>query len=192
MSINKAIRKQEKSHKKFLLILGFIFLILPAVLFASKMFNAFFIVYLIIIELLILITILISINSIYIKYSVENYKLKLKFSKFKEEFKIKCDNVVIADVKGSGANMEVILIINSKRRNKRIKPIDEKFLKKYPYLAHEYYIIKKHHAENSYFYLIIIKGGYHKYKLLDLIYKNCLHCEYSEEAIERIKEYREL
>lgn len=190
MNINKAIRKQEKSNKRFLLTLCFIFFVLPLILFLSGRFNIFLFIYLFVIELLILIAIVININNNYLKYSVENYKLKIKLKKFGESINILCDKVAMVFAEGKNSNMEIIIITTSKFRNKNIKPIDENLLKKYPYLAHKYYIIKKHHPENNYFYIIINKGGYNKYRLLDLIYKNCITAYYSEEAIERIKEYR--
>jgi hypothetical protein len=80
--------------------------------------------------------------------------------------------------------------MSSKFRNKKIKPIDEDFIKKYTYVAQQYYKLKKLRPEENFFYLTINKGGFHKYRLLDLIYRNCVHAHYTEEAVERIKEYR--
>lgn len=190
MNINKAIRKQEKSNKRSLLTLCFIFFILPAALFLSHKINIFFLSYLAIIEILILTALLLTINNNYLKYSIEDYKLKLKFRKFGENVNILCDKVVIVFSEGKGPSMEIIIVTSSKFRNKNMKPVDEPLLRKHPYLAQQYYIIKKHHPENSYFYIIISKGAYHKYRLLDLIYRNCIKAYYSEETIERIKEYR--
>lgn len=190
MNINKAIRKQDKSYKRFLLVLGFIFFALPLVLVSSGRFNIFFLIYLAVIEILILTAILVNMNNNYLRYSIENYKLKLKLKPFGDGINIVCEKVVFVHVEGNGPNMEVIIITNSKFRSKNIKAVDENLLKKYPYLAHQYYKIKKHHSEDNYFYVIVNKGGYHKYKLLDLIYRNCLHAQYSEEAVEKIKKYR--
>ena len=53
MNINKAIKKQNSSYKRFVLIMGFIFLSLGLVI--SGAFNLFFIAYLAIIEVLIII-----------------------------------------------------------------------------------------------------------------------------------------
>jgi hypothetical protein len=190
MNINKAIKKQDKSHKRFLLILGFIFLVLPGVLFLSGKVNTFLIIYLAVIEFLVLITMIISSNNNYLKYIIENYKVKLKFTKISDEIIISCEKVSIVHVENSGPQMELILITSSRFRSKKLKPIDEEFIKKYPYLAQLYYRTKKHHPEDNYFYIIISKGGYHKYKLLDLIYRSCLQALYTDEAVERIKEYR--
>jgi hypothetical protein len=190
MNINKAIRKQEKSHKRFLLIFGFIFLLLPLILILFDKVNLFFLIYLGIIETLILVAILFSFSSNYLKYSIEEYKIRLKFKRFGQGINIICDKVVLVHVEGTGQQMDVVLITNSKFRNKKVNLVDEVFLKKHPYISHYYYRIKKLNPEDNYFYIIISKGGYHKYSLLDLIYRNCVKSEYTEEAVERIKEYR--
>lgn len=190
MNINKAIKKQEKSHKRFLLILGFIFFVLPLILFASGKLELFLIVYLIIIEMLILTTIIININNNYLKYSIENFKLKVSLNKFGEGYTIVCDKVVLVHSEKQEAEMEVIIITNSKFRNKKIKAVDEVFIRKYPYLSQEYLKIKRHNSENIYFYIVIKKGSFEKYRFLDFIYRNCLQANYTNEAVDRIKEYR--
>jgi len=190
MDINKAIRKQKKSNIRFLLFLSFIFFMLPFILFLSHKLDIFFIIYIFIIELLILITILISINNNYIKYSSDSYKLKIKPKLICEEINIVCDKVKFVHAEGKDVQMAVILIMNSRFRNKRIKPVDEDFISIHPYLAQQYYWIKKHNLEEDYYYLIITKGGYEKYKLLDVVYRNCVKAQYTEEAVEIIKEYR--
>lgn len=190
MDINKAIKKQNKSNIRFLLFLGFIFFALPLILFLSNNLNIFFIIYLLIIELLILITILINISNNYLKYSSDSYRIKIKLKPIEEEINIVCDKVKFVHTEGKGAQITVILLMNSKFRNKKIKPIDENFTRVHPYLAENYYRIKKQNPEEKIFYFIITKGGYEKYKLLDLIYRNCLKAQYTEEAVEVIKEYR--
>lgn len=190
MDINKAIRKQEKSNKRFLLFLGFIFLTLPVVLFISNKFSLFFLIYLAVIEVLILSAILISMESNYLKYSCDGYKIKIKVRRFREEFNIVCDKVVFVHTEGSGPQMNIIMLLCSRFRNKKINEVDESFLNKHAYISHYYYKLKKHHLEESYYYISINKGGYHKYKLLDIIYRNCVKAQYTSEAIEIIKQYR--
>lgn len=192
MDINKAIKKQEKSNMRFLLFLGFIFFILPIILFLSKILNIFFIIYLSIIELLILITILININNNYLRFSSDNYRLKIRLMWLSEELNIVCDKVRFVYTKGNSDQMLVILLMNSKFRNKKIKPIDDNLFKIYSDLAQNYYRIKKQSPDEDYFYIVITKGGYKKYKLLDLIYRNCVKAQYTEETVERIKEYRNI
>jgi hypothetical protein len=190
MDINKAIRKQEKSHKMFLLFLGFIFLFLPGVLFLSGNLNLFLLVYLVIIELLILIAVLVSINNNFLNYTVDGYKLRLQFKKFGGEINIVCDKVSFVHTEGSGSEMNIVMLTTSKFRNKKISEVDEEFLKRHSYVALNYYRIKKLNPEINYYYIIISKGNYHKYRLLDMIYRNCVKAQYTEETVERIKEYR--
>lgn len=190
MDINKAIRKQEKSNKRFLLFLGFIFLALPLILFASNKLNLFFLIYLVVIEVLILSAILISMESNYLKYSCDGYKLKIKARKLIEEFNIVCDKVVFVHTEGSGPQINIIMLLCSRFRNKKINEVNESFLSKHAYISHYYYKLKKHHPEENYYYISINKGGYHKYKLLDIIYRNCVKAQYTSEAIENIKQYR--
>ena len=65
------------------------------------------------------------------------------------------------------------------------------FLKKYPYAAQMYNNIKISDPEQTYFYFIINNGGFRKYNLLDELYKSCVGAIFSDDAIEKIKEYRE-
>lgn len=190
MDINKAIRKQKKSNIEFLLFLSFIFFMLPLILFLAHKSNIFFIVYLLIIEMLILITIIINISNNYIKYSSDNYRLKVKLLHFGEEINIVCDKVKFVHAEGKGAQISIIFIMNSRFRNKKIMPVDNNFVSKNPYLSQQYYWLKVQNPEDNYYYLIITKGGFEKYKLLDMVYKNCVKAEYTEEAVEIIKEYR--
>lgn len=190
MDINKAIRKQKKSYKRFMLSMCFIFFILPFVLLIANKFDVFFLSYLAIIELLILITIIITINSGYLKYDYDNYRIKVKQGFFKAEFNIVCNKVVLVHTEGDEALFSIILLTTSRFRNKKIKPIDQQFLKNNSYVAHNYYKLKKQHPEEEYYYVFITKGGYVKYKLLDTIYKSCVSAVYTEDAIEKIKEYR--
>jgi hypothetical protein len=190
MDINKAIRKQEKSNKRFLFFLGFIFFAMPLALYLTQRFNLFFFIYLSIIELLILSAILVSVNNNYIKYSVNGYKIKLSFRRFGEEFSIPCDKVVLVHVEGSNQEMNIVMLMTSKFRNKNINAVDEEFLLKHQYVSHHYYKMKKLNPEINYFYIVVTNGYYHKYKLLDMIYRNCVRAHYTEDTVEKIKEYR--
>lgn len=190
MDINKAIRKQEKSHKRFLFFLGFIFFVMPLILFLTQRCNLFFLIYLGIIELMIFFSAIVSMGNNYIWYSVDGYKLKLRLTRLGQEFNIICDKVALVIAEGSGPEMNIIILTTSKFRNKKINVVDEKFLLTHPYLSHYYYKIKKLAPEIDYYYIIVSKGYYHKYKLLDIIYRNCVKAYYTEETVEKIKEYR--
>jgi len=45
--------------------------------------------------------------------------------------------------------------------------------------------------EENFFYFIINHGGFKKYVLLDDLYKSCEQALFSDDAIEKIKEYRD-
>lgn len=109
----------------------------------------------------------------------------------KVKFIIICRKVSFVHIEGKGKNLEVIIITKSKFRNEKIYPIDINFFKKYPYVAQMCTKIKIENPEQTYFYTIIKHGGYKKYVLLDDLYKSCVEAIFSDEAIEKIKEYRE-
>ena len=191
MNINKAIRKQKKTYKRFMLSMCFIFVLLPIILIVSKIINIFFVMYLISIELLITLVVILRFNEEYIDFKVDGYKISIWSGILKVKFVIICEKVVLIHTDGHGKNLDIIIIAKSRFRNKRIHPIDINFLKRYPYVAQMYNKIKIQSPEEAYFYLIIKHGGFRKYILLDELYKSCVQAVSSDEAIEKIKEYRE-
>ncbi|WP_243105965.1 hypothetical protein [Clostridium fermenticellae] len=107
-----------------------------------------------------------------------------------------CDKVVFVHVEEDdethdSGDFKIILIALSKFRSDRMLPIDERFLKKHAYIAQKYYKLKTNFLENSYYYTIIKRGKFKKYPLLDLIYHSCVYADFSEEAIDTIKYYRD-
>lgn len=189
MNINKAIRKQKKALKRFMLSMGFIFLILPLVVYFTKIFSAFFLAYLIIIEILIVFVIMIREDKETLKFEYNN-KLKIQNGIFKDRYVILCDRVMLVHTLNEGKDLEIIIILKSRLRNKKIKPIDSRFLKKYSWFNKYYDNLKKQNNYKECYYLIINKGGYSKYELLDLIYRYSVKAYFTENAIKRIKEYR--
>lgn len=190
MNINKAIRKQKKTYKRFMLSMCFIFVLLPNILIASKSINMFFIIYLVCIELMITFVVLLRFNEEYIDFKLDGYKISIWCGITKIKFIIICKKVELVHADGNGKNLEIIIITKSKFRNKRINPVDINFLKKYPYVAQMYNKIKIKNLEESYFYFIINQGGFKKYILLDELYRYCVQAVFSDDAIEKIKEYR--
>jgi hypothetical protein len=89
-------------------------------------------------------------------------------------------------------DINIILITKSRFRNKNVCAIDERFLKEHAYLSQEYIKIKKLFPEERYYYIIISRGGFLKYKLLWSIFKNSLKAKYSDEVIECIKFYEQM
>ena len=190
MNINKALRKQNKLYNRFLHSMGFIFLILPIVLFISKKYSVFFIIYLLVIEILIITAIFIRTSYERLKFECNRDRIKIKAGLFADEYNINSDKVAIIHTERSGERLEIIIITTSKFRNNKIKRVNSEFLKRYTYAAFHYYRIKKQQPETEYFYFIITKGGYYKYNLIDMLYKSCLRAFFTENAINTLKEYR--
>jgi len=191
MNINKAIRKQKKTYKRFMLSMCFIFVILPIILRASRLINMFFIVYLVCIEMMIFFVLLFRVNEEYIEFKVEGYKISIWCGITKVKFIIICKKVALVHAQGQGKELGIIIITKSRFRNKKIYPIDINFSMKYPYVDQMYRKIKISMPEENFFYFIINHGGFKKYILLDDLYKNCEQALFSDEAIEKIKEYRD-
>lgn len=192
MNISKAIRKQNKSYKHFLLSMCFIFFILPCALYFSGQYrNVFYIIFLSFIEILILLCTVSKIRNCNLKVDCDGIKLKIEYGLRKKSLVITCEKVVFVHTEDlSGGDFNIVILTVSKFRNDYIKAIDKKFLEGHPFAAFHYYNIKKMNPEEQYFYIIIKSGGYNKYKLLDTMYKNCVYALYTDEALNKIIEYR--
>ncbi|KYH29394.1 MULTISPECIES: hypothetical protein [Clostridium] len=188
MNINKAIRKQKKSIKRFMLSMGFIFILLPTVAYVSKISSWFLIIYLILIEIFIIVAILIRLNRETLKFEYGS-RLKIQNGILGEGYSIDCNKVKAVHSINRGKALEIIVILKSRFRNKNIKKVDSNFLKDNNW-ANIYFNDTKENSKTEYYYIIIDKGGYIKYKFLDLLYRNCIKADFTEEAIKRIKEYR--
>ena len=191
MNINKAIRKQKKTYKRFMLSMCFIFVLLPIILIVSKAINMFFIIYLVCIEFLITFGVLLRFNEEYIDFKLDGYKISIWCGIIKVKFIIICEKVALIHTRDEGRNLEIIVITKSRFRNKKIRPMDITFLKKNPYVGHMYNKIKIQNPEEAIFYFTIKNGGFKKYILLNELYKSCVQAVFSDDAIEKIKEYRE-
>ncbi|WP_125153342.1 hypothetical protein [Clostridium rectalis] len=196
MNINKAIKKQKKSYKRFMLLMSFIFFILPIILIISNNINIFYILYLIIIECLVIIAIMVKKNNEALNFQCDNYKLKITSGLKKDKLNIICSKVEFVHVENiirksdKEKDFIIILIACSTFRSKRMIPMNYKFLKNHPYVAFHYNKMKILNPENKYAFSIIKKGKNYKYELLDCIYKSCVYATFTEEAIEKIKDYR--
>ncbi|KGK90697.1 hypothetical protein [Clostridium sp. HMP27] len=198
MNINKAIRKQQKSYKRFMLIMCFVFFIIPAILIYTKKLSLFYIVYAGIIQFLIIISMLVKKHNEHIKFKIiENYRLYIELGLFKKKINILCDNIEIVHAesfkrKSDGKeDFKIIMITSSKFKSEYVVPVNSKLFKLHPFIAHRYKKRKMLYPEKSYFFTVIKKGKLYKYVLLDMIYRRCVNAEFTYEAIDRIKEYRE-
>lgn len=189
MNINKAIRKQKKSFVRFMLTSGFVFFVLPMVLILSGNKNMFFVVYLVIIEIMITILVLRRIDNEYLRFYFD-VRLNMELGLQMQKYSINPEKVVYVDVKNSGNLLNIIIILKSNLRNPRIKKLEYKIISEYPNINNFLKDIIIENIENNYHYLIIDKGGFYKYKLLDLIYRSCVRACFSSNAISKLKEYR--
>ncbi|MDW8800648.1 hypothetical protein P8V03_05695 [Clostridium sp. A1-XYC3] len=197
MNIDKAIRKQKKSYKRFLLSMGFIFFVLPAALIFYKKIHIFYILYLMVLELLIILALFISINNEMLRFNYDGYRLKLILGLGKKRLNLTANNIVLVHVENidvqenAEEDFRIILLSTSKFRSNRMIPVNLVFLRNHPYVAYCYNRIKTLHPNDQYYFTIIKKGGIKKYPLLDTIYKTCVYAYFTEDTIEKIKFYRE-
>lgn len=187
MYISKAIKKQKSSLKWFLSTMITISIVLPLILLLFGRTSIFYIGYLLFLEILIAITILITINNAMLDFECFNNKLKIKSGLFRINNYLVCDKVVLVHTEGKNDEMEIIIITTLRVRNKIIRPITKSFFKKYPYVAGEYKKLKEFKPDNQYYYTVIKRGALKKYLLLDIIYRNCVKAIYTNESIENIK-----
>jgi len=187
MDIDKVLRKQKKSYKRFMLSMGFIFLLLPIVMYISERFNIFFIIYLLLIEGLILLSMVIRYNEEHLNFYLDGNKLTIVTSSAKIRYNILTDKVTIVHSITEEKYFNIMIVTKSKFRNKRLQQVNFKVLEKYPEINKVYNRVKMP-EEGPYFYFIIKKGGIKKYLLLNLLFKYCVGATFTDEAVERIKE----
>lgn len=193
MDLNKAIRKQNKSFKRFLLLMSFIFFILPVILYLSGNFNnVFYLTYLIFIELLILASVLIRSSKEKLEFYYKNNRLKVYLGFRNKKLNIVCDKVKLihvekyTDVYGN-EDFKIILLATSTFRSQRMVLVNNRFLKNHPYVFHYYKKLEGMHPHTLCYYTIVKRGGAKKYYLLDALYRTCVYSDFTEECIEKIK-----
>ncbi|SHE81234.1 hypothetical protein [Clostridium fallax] len=187
MHIDKAIKKQKSSYKRVMFIMLFIFIFLPLVALILGKTSIFYLLYLSFIEILVLLTIIAVSNNEKLKFKCLNNKLKIEIGILKTPNILLCDKVVIVHTENSKEDMEIVIIVEMKKRNDQVRCINKNFLKKYPSVAEKYREVKRLRPEKSYYFTIIKKGGFYKYKLLDIIYRNCVGAIYTDSSIKNIK-----
>lgn len=129
MNINKAIRKQKKSYKRFMLTMSFIFLLLPAILYFTHIFSAFFISYLVFIEFLIILVMFIKADKERLKFKIDT-KMKIINGLWGGKYVVPCDKVKMVHTYKEGKDLRIIVILRSKFRNPKIRIVGPQFIKK--------------------------------------------------------------
>ena len=187
MDIYKAIKMEKKSLKRFYRLMGILFIGLPLSVYLTGVRTIFFLVYLLIIELLIISAVINKLNYYSLKYSYNANKLNIKNGLFANNNLILCDKVILVHTEKMESDMEIIIISTMNFRNKNLKPVVNGFLKKYPKVDEELKKISNGDNQQTYYFQIIRKGGLIKYLLLDTIYKNCVKAIYTNDSIQNIK-----
>ena len=192
MNIDKAIKKQKAKYKRFVVATCLLFLFLPIILCISGQTNIFFIIYLSALEMLILFLLAFKRNYEVLDYKIDRNKISITIGFPEKIIKLPCEKVELIHAEGSGKDMKIILLGKSRLRNRHVKPVDINFLRENPYAGFYYGRFKRKNPEIQYFYTIIKTGGYKKYPLLNELYKCCTNLFFTEEAIAKIKEYRNI
>lgn len=187
MDIYKALKLEEKSNKRFYILMGLIGIVLPFSLWFTGINTIFLDVLLIFIELLIILSILKRIDFMKLKYSYKNNKIRFVSGMFTKEKLIICDKVAVVHTSKMEEDMEIVILSKSNIRKSKVKPIVKGFLLKYPEVSEEYLKLKRMNPEEEYFYQIIKKGGLKKYLFLKEIYSSCVKAVYTESCIQNIK-----
>lgn len=187
MKIDKALKKQRRYNKIFFIFMIFLSIFLPSITYLSYIKSIFILVFLILIEILIFIAIIRKFNNCILKFTFINSKLKFKDGMFSSYSSIQCDKVSIVHTNKSNEEMQIIIVTTIKSKNKRLKPINKDFMKRYAEASDEYLRLKKINSEKVYYFQIIKNGELNKYILLDNIYKNCVNASYTSSAIDNIK-----
>lgn len=197
MDVNKAMKKQSKSYKRFLLFMCFVFFAVQFLFFFSKKYYIFYYVYLVLIDLLILASIVIRINKEKIEFKYDNDYIYIKWGFISKKIRITSSKIALVhvekidDSQDSTIDFNIVLISSSKFKNGKMIPINMNFLKKHAYISYHYNKIKLQNPNIIYFYIIINGGKVKKYKLLDIIYRTCVYAFFTDETVEKIKLYRD-
>lgn len=182
--ILKRIKKKEKVYFYIMIMLS---ILIPSLAFLADLKGKFILWYIIIFEILILMAILARINILTLKFKYYNDRLKIRYGLLLKESMILCDNVSLVHTCNQKEDLEIIIISNSKFRNKRFKPVVNGLLKKYPEIKKDYERLKRNNPSQVYYFQIIKNGNLRKYILLEKIYTTCVKAVYTSSAIENIK-----
>lgn len=182
--ILKRIKKKEKIYFYIMIIIS---ILVPTLAFLAKLKSKFILIYVMLIEILILIAMLAKINVSTLRFKYYNDRLKIRYGLLLKESMILCDNVSLVHTCNQKEDLEIIIISNSKFRNKRFKPVVNGLLKKYPEIKKDYERLKRNNPSQVYYFQIIKNGNLRKYILLEKIYTTCVKAVYTSSAIENIK-----
>lgn len=187
MYIDKALKKQNTSYKRFNIVMIFMFILLPLVVFGLGMNKGIVNSVLTVLEVAIIVCIVIMKDKISLKYTCENNTLRLKQGLFKSYHRISCDKMKLIHTENKIGDIDLVIVTTSRIGNRQLRLVGRSFLNKYPMAAKEYKKLKKIDPDKNYFYVVVKNGGYKKYAMLDAIYRNSVTAIYTPDTIENIK-----
>ena len=182
MYIDKALKRQSKFKKIFYSTMIFLSIFLPMMVYLANIRSKFIYIYLLVLEILILLSILNKVDFYKLKFSCGN-----KSGLFSKDSILICDKIAIVHTNNTKEDIEIIIVTTMRFRNKSLKPISKSFLQRYPEANHEYLKLRRLNPEETYYFQVIRKGALNKYILLEVIYKNCVKAIYTSSAIDNIK-----
>lgn len=164
-----------------------LFIILPLITLLANVKSIFLWSYLGFIELLIVMACIKKANEYKLNYKIVDSKLSVKSGLFSKNILVLCERVALVHTEGKKQKVQIVVITESKKKSRNLKPVTKGFLSRYNELSEDYYRLKRVNPEGHYYFRIIGYGDLKKYELLDLIYKNCVKATYTSSAIKSIK-----
>ena len=187
MKIEKALKKQKKYNKLFIIFMFFLAIFLPIITYLAYIRTFTIVAFLLLIEILIFIAIIRKVNDSTLNFICANNKLKFRSGLFSAYSYIQCDKVAIVHTNKSNEDMEIIIVTKGKVKNQKMKLINKEFMKKYEEAAVQYRRLKRINQDVAFYFKVIKYGELKKYLFLDNIYRNCVNSIYTESAIDNIK-----
>lgn len=187
MKIEKALKKQKRYNKLFIIFMFFLSIFLPIITYLAYIRTFTMLAFLLLIEILIFIAIIKKFNDCTLKFIFVNNKLKFRGGLFSSYTYIQCDRIAIVHTNKNNEDIEIIIVTRGKVKNQKMKLINKEFMKKYEEAAVEYRRLKRINQDVGFYFKVIKCGELKKYIFLENVYKNCVNATYTASAIDSIK-----
>lgn len=189
MTIDKAIKKQYKSYRRFMIFNCFIFFVLAYILFYFKNLFLGLKLFIILLEIIICIICMRYYKTRYIKYIIDGDKIIIKLGIF-NKIVINCNKVVIVHCEKELKKFKIFIVIMSRIKRNQYDKVTNKFLNNNKIIKDKLKEVKYKFRDRNYYYVVINKNAYIKYKLLNDIYVKCINSIFTDNVINKIKMYR--
>lgn len=187
MNIEKALKKQKRYNKLFIIFMFFLAIFLPIITYLAYIRSFTMLAFLLLIEILIFIAIIRKVNDCTLNFTCSSNKLKFRDGLFSSYTYIQSDRIAIVHTNKNNEDIEIIIVTRGKVKNKKMKLINKEFMKKYEEAAVEYKRLKRMNKDVAFYFKVIKYGELKKYIFLDDIYINCVNATYTASAIDSIK-----